>query len=255
MKTNRAVLTLAFCALFPLWGIASTLPDTQSRDAQVLTQAQQKLAHAKIGDKVALKVEDGTATLSGTVDSVAAKDKASKEIMKVPGITSVINNLQIAAAEGGDDKLLGRVVHEIRMYPYYTVFSNIEASADGGRVKLSGQVVQPWEKSDIGRIIAAIPGVKEVENDLEVLPLSPYDDQLRWRIASAIYRDPLLLKYSNMALPPIHIVVKNGNVTLVGYVHDQVEKAAAFRDARFAATYFDLTNQLVVETAEAKAKR
>ena len=253
MRTNKAVLALAFCALFPAWGSASA-PDTASRDAQLRTQAQQKLTHANVGHEVDLRVEDGTATISGTVDSVAAKERASKEIMKVPGIASVINNLRIAPAIGGDDKLLGRVAHEIRMYPYYTIFNNIEASSEGGRVKLTGQVVQPWEKNDIGRIVAAIPGVKEVANDLEVLPLSPFDNELRWRIAAAIYRDPVLLRYSDMALPPIHVIVKNGNVTLVGYVHDQVEKSAAYRDARFAATYLDLSNQLVVETAQAKAK-
>ncbi len=255
MKTKRVVLALAFCGLFPALGSAWVPPDTVSRDAQLQAQAQEKLSHAKVGDKVDLKVENSAATLSGTVDSVAAKERATKEIMKVPGIVTVVNNLQVANAPGGDDKLAERIAHEIRMYPYYTIFNNIEASCDGGRVKLTGQVVQPFEKTDVGRIVAAIPGVKEVENNLEILPLSPFDNELRLRIASAIYRDPILSKYGIQALPPIHIIVKNGNVTLVGYVHDDVEKSAAFRDARFAATYFDLNNQLVVETALAKAKR
>ncbi len=254
MKANRTVLAFAFCALFPVWSSAAP-PDTASRDSQLLTQAQQKLAHAKVGDKVELKVDNSAATLSGTVDSIAAKERASKEVLKVPGIVTVINNLQVAETAGGDDKLLGRVAHEIRLYPYYSIFDNVEASSDGGRVKITGQVVQPWQKNDIGRIVAAVPGVKQVENDLEVLPFSPFDDQLRLRIASSIYRDPVLSRYSIQALPPIHIIVKNGNVTLVGYVHDDVEKSAAFRDARFAATYFNLDNQLVVETAQAKATR
>jgi len=255
MKSKRAVLALAFCALFPAWGSASAMPDTGSHDAQLQTQAQQKIAHAKVGDKIDLKVANAAVTLSGTVDSVAAKERATKEVMKVPGIVTVINNLQVADAAGGDDKLLGKVVHEIRLYPYYSIFDNIEASSDGGRLKLTGQVVQPWQKSDIGRIVASIPGVKQVENNLEVLPLSPFDSELRWRIASSIYRDPVLSRYSIQALPPIHIIVKNGNVTLVGNVHDQVEKSAAYRAARFAATYFDLNNQLAVETAQAKANR
>ncbi len=251
MKTNRCVLALAFSLLFPVWGSASPLPDTDSRDAQLLAQGQEKLAHAKVGNEVDLKVDNAAATLSGTVDSIAVKERASKEILKVPGIVTVINNLQVANAAGGDDKLLARIAHEIRLYPYYTIFDNIEASSDDGRVKLTGQVVEPWRKTDIQRIVAMVPGVKEVENGLEVLPLSPFDQQLRWRIAMAIYRDPILSRYAIQALPPIHIIVKNGNVTLVGYVHDDVEKSAAFRDARFASTFFDLNNQLKVEMAKA----
>lgn len=252
MRTNRAFLTLALSILIQGWGIPYALADTGSRDAQLLALGQEKLAHAKVGEKVELRVANAAATLSGTVDSVALKERASREIMKVPGIVTVVNNLQVAAAAGGDDKLLGRIAHEIRLYSYYTIFDNIEASSDGGKVQLKGQVLEPWRKTDIGRIVAQTPGVNEVENDLEVLPLSPFDSELRRRIAGAIYRDPILFRYAIQALPPIHIIVKNGNVTLVGYVHDEVEKATASRAARFAATYFDLNNQLQVETALAK---
>ncbi len=255
MKIQGVVLTLAMGLLLSNWGSASSLPDTGSRDAQLQALGQEKLVNAKIGAKVDLKVENAAATLSGTVDSVMLKERASREVLKVQGIVTVINNLQVANAAGGDEGLLGRVVHEIRLYPWYTIFDDIEASADGGRVKLTGQVVQPWRKSDIGRIVAGIPGVKEVENDLEVLPLSPFDNELRARITAAIYRDPVLSRYAIQALPPIHIIVKNGNVTLIGFVHNEVEKAAAFRAARFAATYFDLNNQLVVETAQAKKNK
>jgi hyperosmotically inducible protein len=252
MKMKRTLFTLSLGLALQGWGVASALADTGSRDAQLQALAQEKLAHAKLADKVDLRVENSAATLTGTVDSIGTKERVTREISKVPGLVTVINNLQVADAAGGDDKLGGRIVHEIRLYPYYTIFDNIEASVDNGRVKLMGQVLQPWRKTDIERIVAVIPGVKEVQNDLEVLPLSPFDNELRWRIARAIYRDPMLLRYAIQALPPIHIIVKNGNVTLIGYVHSDVEKATAFRAARFAATYFDLNNQLVVETAQAQ---
>ena len=255
MKTKKVALSVMLILLVQAWGVVCASADTGSRDAQMLAIGQDKLSHAKVGDKVNLKVENAAATLSGTVDSIGLKERATREISKVPGIVTVINDLQVADAAGGDDKLLGRIAHEIRLYPWYTIFDNIEASAEGGKVKLMGQVMQPWRKTDIGRIVAAVPGVKSLENQLEVLPLSPFDNQLRYRIAAAIYRDPLLVRYSIQALPPIHIIVKNGNVTLTGVVHDQVEKAIAFRAARFAATYLDLDNQLVVETAQAKKNR
>jgi hyperosmotically inducible protein len=254
MKAKQAVLSVVLILLVQVWGMVCASADTGSRDAQLLAIGQEKLSHAKIGDKVNLKVENAAATLSGTVDSIGLKERATREISKVPGIVTVINSLQIADAAGGDDKLLSRIAHEIRLYPWYTIFDNIEASAEGGKVKLTGQVMEPWRKTDLDRIVAAVPGVKSLENNLEVLPLSPYDNQLRYRIAAAIYRDPLLYRYAIQALPPIHIIVKNGNVSLTGVVHSPVEKAAAFRAARFAATYFDLNNQLVVETAQAKTK-
>lgn len=254
MNTKQMLLTTVLSLMVQAWGTANASADTGARDAQLRAVAQEKLAHAKLADKVDLKVDNAAATLSGTVDSIGLKERASREISKVPGIHSVINNLQIADSVGGDDKLLGRIVHEIRLYPYYTIFDNIEASADGGRVKITGQVLQPWRKTDIEWIVSMVQGVKEIENNLEVLPLSPFDSALRQRIAMAIYGNPLFSRYAIQALPPIHIIVKNGNVTLVGFVHDEVEKATAFRAARFAATYFDLSNQLVVETAQAKAK-
>lgn len=252
MSNNRALLTLALGVVLAGLGAADASADTGLRDAQLRALAQEKLAHARLADKVGLQVENSAATLSGTVDSIGQKERASREIAKVPGIVSVINNLKVSDAAGGDDKLSGRIVHEIRMYPYYTIFDNIEVAVDGGRARLTGEVLQPWRKSDVQNMVAMIPGVKEVDNQIEVLPLSPFDNELRWRIARAIYGDPVLSRYGIQALPPIHIIVKNGNVTLTGYVNSEVEKQLAFRAARFAATYFDLNNQLVVETAQAK---
>ena len=254
MKTKQILLTTVLSLMVQAWCTSSALADTGTQDAQLRARAEEKLTHAKLADMVDVKVDNAAATLSGTVDSLGLKERAEQEISKVPGLHSVVNNLLVADSAGGDDKLLGRIAHEIRLYPYYTIFDNIEASAEEGRVKITGQVLEPWRKTDIERIVSMVQGVKEIDNELEVLPLSPFDSALRQRIAMAIYGNPMFSRYANQALPPIHIIVKNGNVTQVGFVHDEVEKAMAFRAARFAATYFDLNNQLVVETAQARAK-
>jgi len=255
MKVKQAVLYLASGVLILVSADLCAWADTGPHDAQLQVLGQAKLARAKVGDKVDLKVENAAATLSGSVPSIGLKERAGREVSKVQGIVTVTNNLQVADVGGGDDKLLDQIARSIRLYPFYTIFDNIEVSSHGAQVKLSGQVVQPWHKEDIGRIVALVPGVKEVENNIEVLPLSPFDNQIRWRIAMAIYRNPLLSSYAIRADPPIHIIVKNGNVTLTGIVHNPVDKAIAEREARFAATYFDLTNQLKVETAMAKASK
>jgi len=152
-----------------------------------------------------------------------------------------------------DDKILLEAGRQIRRYAFYSIFDNVLLEARDGRVVVSGEVMHPWRSKDIERIVLRISGVRSVENRLEVLPLSPFDDEIRYRVARAIYKDPGLQRYGIQANPPIHIVVRNGNVTLTGVVHTLLEKALAERAARFAATYFGLENKLLVETEMRRA--
>ena len=99
--------------------------------------------------------------------------------------------------------------HEILTYPFYTIFDNMELRMQGNNLTVSGQVTQPVKKRDIGNILSHLRGVTGLQNDLEVLPTSEMDDQIRRAVARAIYRDPFFVNYGNQALPPIHIIVKN----------------------------------------------
>src|SRR5205085_9930592 len=110
-------------------------------------------------------------------------------------------------------RLTKEVRHELVMLPYYGVFDNLAYRVDGDRVTLFGQVVRPTLKSDAENVVKRIEGVAWVQNEIEVLPLSPNDDRLRQRLYRAIYSKPQLQRYSFQAVPPIHIIVKNGNVT------------------------------------------
>lgn len=148
-----------------------------------------------------------------------------------------------------DEEIAKAAVKAVRLYPFYSIFENINLAVSNGVVTLLGQVSQPNHKTDLGRIMAKVSGVRSVDNQLEVLPLSMMDNELRHRLARAIYRDPALQGYSLRADPPIHIIVKNGHVTLEGVVLTQLERALAERDARFAGTFFSLTNNLRVEKA------
>jgi hyperosmotically inducible protein len=117
----------------------------------------------------------------------------------------------------------------------------------GDRLIEHGQVTQPNKKQDIGNFLAHIKGVADLENNLEVLPLSEYDESLRLAIARAIYNDPYFARYGNQPFPPIHIIVKNGNVTLEGVVANQLDRAKADADARLAASFFNFTDNLRIE--------
>src|SRR5205823_4691569 len=114
------------------------------------------------------------------------------------------------------EKLHKEVRHQLVMLPWYSVFDNLAYQVDGDKVILSGQVTRPTLKSDAEAAVKSIEGVASVVNNIEVLPVSPMDDQLRRALFRAIYSDPGLQRYAIQAIPSIHIIVKNGNVTLEG---------------------------------------
>src|SRR5579859_3081183 len=117
-----------------------------------------------------------------------------------------------------DADIIKNVRHEIVMYPYYTIWDDVSFRVNNGQVELMGAVNQPFKKSDIQHIVQKVPGVTSVTDEVKVLPLSNFDDRLRLQVARAVYGDPAMMVYRNQALPPIHIVVENGHVTLTGWV-------------------------------------
>jgi len=153
-----------------------------------------------------------------------------------------------------DPSLANKVRHEIVMYPWYTIWDNINIKVNDGNVELMGQVSQPYKKADMARLAQRVPGVRSVTNDLEVLPLSNFDDQLRLQVARAIYRDPVLSRYGIQAVPPIHIIVDNGHVTLEGVVNNDMEKNVAGIRANAAGLSFgSVVNNLRVENPSHKS--
>ena len=147
-----------------------------------------------------------------------------------------------------DTQIAAKVAHEMRMYSRYTIWDNIAVRVREGDVELTGQVSQPFKKADLGRLAQRVPGVRSVTNQLEVLPTSFFDDRLRLQIARAIYRDPVLSRYAIQAVPPIHIIVDNGHVTLEGVVNNEMEKnVAGIRAGQAGLSLGQVTNNLRVE--------
>ena len=216
--------------------------------AQITAKIEDKLYHAQVfkhGD-VQVNVGNGVATLTGTVDSVGFKMDAERAARKVDGVT-VVDSINVHADDVSPRQIADQARKDILTYYAYTIFDNIDLQLQDGRLAVSGQVTQPFKKQDIGNFLAHIKGVTEFDNNLEVLPTSQYDDRLRLAIARAIYKDPFFIRYADQALPPIHIVVKNGNVTLEGVVANQLDRAKAEADARTAATIFTFTDNLRLE--------
>ena len=144
------------------------------------------------------------------------------------------------------EKLYKEVRHQLVMLPWYSVFDNLAYQVEGDKVILSGQVTRPVLKSDAEAAVKSLEGVSSVVNNIEVLPPSPMDDQLRHALYRAIYGDPGLSRYSIQAVPSIHIIVKNGNVTLEGVVDSETDKNLANLRANQVPNVFSVKNNLVV---------
>ena len=139
-----------------------------------------------------------------------------------------------------------RVQHELRMLPYYGVFDELSFQVDGSRVVLTGEVARPFLKSDAANAVRHIPGVTGVTNNIEVLPLSPFDDRVRLAEYRAIYRRDSLSRYAMGTQPSIRILVKNGHVTLDGVVDNQMDRNLAGIYANGVPGVFSVTNNLRV---------
>ena len=131
------------------------------------------------------------------------------------------------AQDRRDVRLADDLGRSIVGYPRLTIFDDINATVENGAVVLTGKVTMPFKKSDVEHRVAKIDGVRSVRNDITVLPVSPFDDSLRYRISRAIYSNPSFWNYASMANPPIHIIVEGGHVTLAGVVNSNVERMLA----------------------------
>jgi len=145
-------------------------------------------------------------------------------------------------------ELSEQVRHELAMLPWYGVFDNLEYQVNGTEVALSGQVISghATTKDDAEKFVKAIPGVTKVVNNIEVLPPSRFDDQIRRAEYRAIFSQSDLGRYTMGAIPQVHIVVKNGHVSLEGQVMDQMDKTVAGIAANSVPGVFSVENHLQV---------
>lgn len=146
-----------------------------------------------------------------------------------------------------EERLVREVRHELVMLPYYGVFDNLTFRVDGRAITLMGQVTRPTLKSDAERVVKDVEGVEKVVNKIEVLPTSPNDDRIRIAVYRAIYGHTALDRYAFRSVPPIHIIVRNGDVSLEGVVANETDKNIAGIQAKGVPGVFKVTNNLMVE--------
>jgi len=152
-----------------------------------------------------------------------------------------------SAAERGESRLTREVRHELRELPYYGVFDILQYRVEGNTVILTGAVTRPKLKSDAEKAVRDIEGVEKVDNRVEVLPLSPADDRVRLEAYRTIYGHPALNRYGLNATLPIHIIVRNGNIELIGSVSSELDKTLAGTQVNSIAGGHSVKNNLTVE--------
>ena len=156
------------------------------------------------------------------------------------------------AADQGNLQVFRDVSRQVLRYPNFTVFDNVQIQVNEGVVTLFGKVTMPYKSTDIEKQVAKLKGISQVHNQIEVLPVSQFDDDLRLRIARAIYGSSNFFGYGSMVNPPIHIIVDHGHVTLEGVVNSNVDRAMA-RSLASGFLAFSVTNNLKTD-AEMKAE-
>jgi hyperosmotically inducible protein len=170
-------------------------------------------------------------------------------------LTAAVVALSISApavaAESQNLQLFRDVQRQVLGYPHFTIFDSVHANVNDGRVTLVGKVTMPYKKTDLEKRVAKVVAVKSIDNQIQVLPVSQFDNDLRYRIARAIYSNQNFRPYASMVNPPIHIIVEHGRVTLEGVVNSQVDRMLA-RSIAGSFLTFDVKNELQTE-AEVKA--
>ena len=189
------------------------------------------------------------ALLLALATAIWQNPQGSAATTTAPNSQSTSANTQNAPlSQKGIERIVKEVRHELVMLPLYGVFDNLayKVSPDG-TVTLLGQVSRPTLKSDAENVVKRIEGVERVDNQIKVLPASPNDDRIRRAVYNAIYRNDVLSQYALRAVPPIHIIVDNGNVTLEGVVARQMDKQIAEIQTKSVPGVFGVTDNLNVE--------
>jgi hyperosmotically inducible periplasmic protein len=245
MKKQLLAVTLALLVLLSMTAMAST----GRYDQQIQQAVSQKIRDAKQLQSVSASVDDGIVTLTGTVGLYQNKLDAAKKAKKVSNVTGVRNDIVVAGENVPDNKLQQKLAKQLaydRVGYFDNTFNYLALGVKDGVVTISGDVLWDPPKDDALAIAARTPGVKDVVNDVKVLPTSQFDDSIRVRTARAIYRDSELGKYATDPAHPIRIVVDNGHVTLYGTVESAMDKTIAGIRANSVPGAFSVDNRLMV---------
>ena len=245
MKKMALVSTLSLLILLSMTALAVT----GRYDQQIQQAVSAKVHDSKQLQAVQSSVEDGIVTLSGTVNLFQDKLDATKKVKKLANVTGVRNHITVAGENVPDAQLEQKLSKKLaydRVGYRDNAFNYFAIGVKDGVVTLTGDTMNDVARDSALATVQRMPGVKDVVNEVKVLPVSIFDDQLRIRTARAIYRDSVLGRYATDPVDPIRIVVDNGHVTLYGTVQNQMDKNIAGLRANGVFGAFSVDNKLAV---------
>lgn len=246
--TSAAVLALALLALPRASFARGWSSAAQSDGDKVGSEAQSKLDKKQFKDVKVSVDSNGIATLSGTVDLYEYKADADKRIHKVKGIKAVRNDIEVGGPNVSDQELQSKLQEKLQYdrVGYGNAFNAIGVRVQNGAVTLGGHARTDVDKDSALALVSTYPGVKDVNDEIQVDPVSIMDDQTRFAVARAVYGYPTLSKYAIDPAKPIRISVQNGNVELYGTVDSQADRDTANIRANAVPGVFSVKNYLQV---------
>ena len=254
MKTTRSIFSAAVIAAALTLAVFGTTQATYASPRAGIGvgqdgagDAQAKLNKSQFKD-VKVTVDNGIATLTGTVSLYEYKKDAANRVRKVKGVTAVRNDIEVSGANANDSELKAKLLEKLTYdrVGYGNAFNSISLDVQNGVVTLAGHARTDVDKDSAVALVSMYPGVKDVVDEVEVDPTSIMDDQTRLAVARAIYAYPSLNKYAIDPAKPIRISVQNGHVELYGVVDSKADKDTANIRANGVAGVFSVKNYLQV---------
>jgi osmotically-inducible protein OsmY len=211
------------------------------------SEAAARLNKSQFKD-VKVSVDNGIATLTGTVSLYEYKADAEKRVHKAKDVAAVRNLIEVGGPTIPDNELQTKLAEKLAYdrVGYGNAFNSITLSVENGVVTLGGHARTDVDKDSALALVSIYPGVKDVVGEIEVDPVSIMDDQTRMQVARAVYGYPSLNKYAIDPVKPIRISVQNGHVELYGMVDSQADKDTAFLRANGVPGVFSVKNYLQV---------
>lgn len=247
MKTAIKTIVAALLMSFGFSALAQS-NGGPTRDQIAANRVAGKLANQDRFHGINVQVDDRIALLSGTVDLYIDKVDAEKKARRATGVDGVRNEIVVQDKHVSDAELQETLANKLRYdrVGYGIVFNNLAVTVADGKVTVSGKVRDFPDRDSAIAIVETTPGVRDIEDEIAVAPLSQFDDQLRIKLARAVYGYPSLRVYAMDPQAPIRIVVENGRVDLYGVVMNEADKQIAFAQANSVPGVFGVTNHIVI---------
>lgn len=250
----RSKLRLRMIAMLPLLAILIVFSSTQINRAEepsdnaVKTVLEHRLTRYGLlpGNQIQITVANGVITLTGAVGSLDQKEKIARYAHEVDDTYAIQNNLTVRTGNLTDQQIADSVRIQLDRYVMWSIFDWVEAQVNNGVVTLTGWVVNSWHRDGYANQAKKAPGVKQVIDNIDSLPVSFTDDNLRRQAARMIYDDGILKDYGNRDVPAIHIIVDMGVVTLLGTVNSAYDADRATSLVSYRTDAFNVIDRLQV---------